>query len=208
MRKWFAKNICTTVVYHWRMTRDDPQMKIRLPAELKAQVEQSAAANNRTMNAEIIAQLNATLAVTVLREELETRKRVIDRQQKRIEDLQQQIEKLKAEGPLSYAEAMTKLNDIARFMHQQIREVRAVQHDLLIESYGGKEAFAAAMKTLDADTAHLMTTLESNLKAEKGKALELKAREDAKVALGKQETLEAQSRAAVAASKRPRKLKR
>lgn len=39
------------------MSRDDPQMKIRLPAELKAGVETAAKANNRTMNAEIVARL-------------------------------------------------------------------------------------------------------------------------------------------------------
>ena len=42
------------------MSRDDPQMKIRLPAELKAGVETAAKANNRTMNAEIVARLQAT----------------------------------------------------------------------------------------------------------------------------------------------------
>lgn len=39
------------------MSRDDPQMKIRLPAELKTGVETAAKANNRTMNAEIVARL-------------------------------------------------------------------------------------------------------------------------------------------------------
>lgn len=42
------------------MSRDDPQMKIRLPAELKAGVETAAKANNRTMNAEIVARLEQT----------------------------------------------------------------------------------------------------------------------------------------------------
>ena len=45
------------------MSRDDPQMKIRLPAELKARIEESAVANKRTMNAEIIARLDASLAI-------------------------------------------------------------------------------------------------------------------------------------------------
>ena len=39
------------------MSRDDPQMKIRLPAELKACIEEAAAANNRTMNSEIVVRL-------------------------------------------------------------------------------------------------------------------------------------------------------
>lgn len=44
------------------MSRDDPQMKIRLPAELKARIEESSTANNRTMNAEIVARLVASFA--------------------------------------------------------------------------------------------------------------------------------------------------
>lgn len=44
------------------MSRDDPQMKIRLPAELKAHIEESAATNKRTMNAEIVARLAVSFA--------------------------------------------------------------------------------------------------------------------------------------------------
>ncbi|MEH3087688.1 MAG: Arc family DNA-binding protein [Xylophilus ampelinus] len=39
------------------MSRDDPQMKIRLPADLKQKVESSAEAASRTLNAEIVARL-------------------------------------------------------------------------------------------------------------------------------------------------------
>lgn len=42
------------------MSREDPQMKIRLPEALKAQVEEASATNNRTMNAEIVARLQAS----------------------------------------------------------------------------------------------------------------------------------------------------
>lgn len=40
------------------MSREDPQLRIRLPAELKEKVENSAKVNNRSMNAEIIFRLN------------------------------------------------------------------------------------------------------------------------------------------------------
>lgn len=39
------------------MTREDPQMKIRLPAELKASIEEVARLNTRTINAEVVARL-------------------------------------------------------------------------------------------------------------------------------------------------------
>ncbi|WP_046620295.1 MULTISPECIES: Arc family DNA-binding protein [Klebsiella pneumoniae complex] len=40
------------------MSREDPQLRIRLPIELKDKIEASAKANNRSMNAEIIFRLN------------------------------------------------------------------------------------------------------------------------------------------------------
>jgi hypothetical protein len=48
------------------MSREDPQMKIRLPEALKARIEQSAEAAGRSMNSEIIARLQATYDETVV----------------------------------------------------------------------------------------------------------------------------------------------
>lgn len=42
------------------MSREDPQMKIRLPSDLKDQIEASAKAAGRSMNAEIVARLQAS----------------------------------------------------------------------------------------------------------------------------------------------------
>ncbi|MFT3815458.1 MAG: Arc family DNA-binding protein [Acidovorax sp.] len=41
------------------MSRDDPQMKIRLPAELKARIEEASSANSRTLNAEVVHMLQS-----------------------------------------------------------------------------------------------------------------------------------------------------
>lgn len=46
-----------TVVYHAPMSREDPQMKIRLPADLKDQIDAAAKQSGRSMNAEIVARL-------------------------------------------------------------------------------------------------------------------------------------------------------
>jgi hypothetical protein len=43
------------------MARTDPQINIRIPAELKAAMEQAGKNNNRSMNAEIIARLEASM---------------------------------------------------------------------------------------------------------------------------------------------------
>ncbi|SMF93936.1 Arc-like DNA binding domain-containing protein [Methylomagnum ishizawai] len=44
------------------MSREAPQMKIRLPEDLKARIEESAYQNRRSMNAEIVARLEASYA--------------------------------------------------------------------------------------------------------------------------------------------------
>ncbi|MDH0900737.1 Arc family DNA-binding protein [Comamonas aquatica] len=44
------------------MSREDPQMKIRLPADLKDQIEAAAKDSGRSMNAEIVARLERTFA--------------------------------------------------------------------------------------------------------------------------------------------------
>lgn len=43
------------------MSREDPQLRIRLPIELKAKIEDEAKANGRSMNAEIVHRLDASL---------------------------------------------------------------------------------------------------------------------------------------------------
>lgn len=48
------------------MSRDDPQLRIRLPVELKEIIEASSKENNRSMNAEIVTLLE--LAIRVCRD--------------------------------------------------------------------------------------------------------------------------------------------
>ena len=43
------------------MTREDPQMKLRLPAELKDQLAALAEANGRSLNAEVVLRLEESL---------------------------------------------------------------------------------------------------------------------------------------------------
>lgn len=44
------------------MSREDPQMKIRLPADLKESIEFAAKASGRTLNSEVVARLQASFA--------------------------------------------------------------------------------------------------------------------------------------------------
>ena len=53
----------TTVVHYSRlMTREDPQLKLRLPEEMRDRIATAAKQNNRSMNAEILARLEVSLA--------------------------------------------------------------------------------------------------------------------------------------------------
>ncbi|EHL7995321.1 Arc family DNA-binding protein, partial [Escherichia coli] len=42
------------------MSREDPQLRIRLPVEVKEKIEISAKANKRSMNAEIVQRLDTS----------------------------------------------------------------------------------------------------------------------------------------------------
>ena len=58
----YAIAVNTTVVYILRMSREDPQLKLRLAPDLKNRVQDAARTNNRTMNAEIVARLESTFS--------------------------------------------------------------------------------------------------------------------------------------------------
>jgi hypothetical protein len=47
------------------MSRTDPQFKLRIPAALRAQVEQSAQAARRSLNAEIVIRLESSFSQVV-----------------------------------------------------------------------------------------------------------------------------------------------
>lgn len=52
------------------MSREDPQLRIRLPIELKEKVEESAKSNGRSMNAEIIQRLEVSFLGEIQEDEV------------------------------------------------------------------------------------------------------------------------------------------
>ncbi|EPP6257999.1 Arc family DNA-binding protein [Cronobacter sakazakii] len=52
------------------MSREDPQLRIRLPIELKEKIEEIAKANNRSMNAEIVQRLASSFLAEVSDDEV------------------------------------------------------------------------------------------------------------------------------------------
>jgi len=59
------------IVGHWcDMARDDPQFRIRLPAELKSRIEEEAARAGRSLNAEIVHRLGESLIKADIRNQM------------------------------------------------------------------------------------------------------------------------------------------
>lgn len=50
----------TTVIHDPQMSREDPQFKLRMPAELRAQAEQAAKASGRSLNSELVARIESS----------------------------------------------------------------------------------------------------------------------------------------------------
>lgn len=48
------------MVHDLRMSREDPQFKLRMPSKLRDQAEQSAKASGRSLNAELVARLESS----------------------------------------------------------------------------------------------------------------------------------------------------
>lgn len=52
------------------MSREDPQLRIRLPVELKEKIEESAKSNGRSMNAEIVQRLESSILSEISHDKL------------------------------------------------------------------------------------------------------------------------------------------
>jgi len=52
------------------MSREDPQLRIRLPIDLKEKIEESAKSNSRSMNAEIVQRLDSSFLSEISSDEL------------------------------------------------------------------------------------------------------------------------------------------
>lgn len=74
------------------MSREDAQLKIRLPAELKAEIEAAAKSAQRTMNAEIVARLQQSFeggpGSEELRRELEHQRQLAEERARTIDSLE------------------------------------------------------------------------------------------------------------------------
>ncbi|CNG22785.1 Arc family DNA-binding protein [Yersinia enterocolitica] len=69
------------------MSREDPQLRIRIPIELKEKIEESAKENSRSMNAEIVQRLNVSFLNEISPDELISAKDAINIVNKAKEEL-------------------------------------------------------------------------------------------------------------------------
>lgn len=58
------------------MSREDPQLKIRLPLELKEKITQSAADYGRSINSEVVARLEESF--TIVQDAKDSQQRLVD----------------------------------------------------------------------------------------------------------------------------------
>lgn len=79
------------------MSREDPQLKIRLPLELKEKITQSAADYGRSINSEVVARLEQSFEPEVKVSEtleFELMKRSYLDQAQQVKELKEMVEKL------------------------------------------------------------------------------------------------------------------
>ena len=77
------------------MSREDPQLKIRLPLELKEKITQSAADHGRSINSEVIARLEQSFnKVNAHETEMYLMNVMVKEQQKQIDQLQEMVKQL------------------------------------------------------------------------------------------------------------------
>lgn len=80
----------------------DPQFKLRLPAELKEQIEQAAEENNRSMNAEIVARLESSFVFGVsVAEELQLMDKIAELAERVVKRVREE-ERREGKPPLDY----------------------------------------------------------------------------------------------------------
>jgi len=81
------------------MARDDPHFRLRIPEALKDQVEVSAKANNRSMNAEIISRLERSFdlddGLTALTDRLQELESIVEWQTTQIDQLERWVDELR-----------------------------------------------------------------------------------------------------------------
>jgi uncharacterized protein YlxW (UPF0749 family) len=81
------------------MAADDPHFRLRLPSDLRDQLREAATANRRSINAEIVARLEATFppAGFEQRKRYEILRQQRDDAARNLQDFQQRLARLEAE---------------------------------------------------------------------------------------------------------------
>lgn len=92
------------------MSREDPQMKIRLPADLKDSIEAAAKELGRSMNAEIVARLKSTENGYI---DADGTNKMLNQE---IEHLTKEIRQLRSSGPGAYGR-------LSVSVEEQVKEV-------------------------------------------------------------------------------------
>ncbi|ENU4100415.1 Arc family DNA-binding protein [Pseudomonas aeruginosa] len=107
----------TTVIHHHRMSREDPQFKLRMTPELRAQAEQAAKASGRSLNAELVARLESSFIAENATDRLITAERARELAMMARSAIPDEIRKRAVESiyravRLGHSEAIASLSDL------------------------------------------------------------------------------------------------
>ncbi|MBT1712798.1 Arc family DNA-binding protein [Enterobacter dykesii] len=100
------------------MSREDPQLRIRLPIELKEIIESSSKENNRSMNAEIVTLLE--LAIRVCREFGPDNGPVVQQFKQRLADIDKKQDALEEEITMTSKDMERMVKKISNNVLEQI----------------------------------------------------------------------------------------
>jgi hypothetical protein len=107
--------------------RDQDKFMLRLPDGMRERIAREASANNRSMNAEIVARLELSFEVTETEESLtERQNRIVDRQEALLKLLLQTVTEMEKDRQeiQNLTEQLTKMTGLVNLEHERVDVLR------------------------------------------------------------------------------------
>lgn len=149
------------MVYDSRMTREDPQMKIRLPQDLKTLIEATAGDSGRSLNAEIVARLQRSFEAGADAVQLEI---VVEALKAENKSLQAQVESCRRVAKfmdgMNTILAETLVKAIDRMTKKQQEEYAAVRAFAYGSAHGDADSLGAGLIGIYQDDPKMVGEIE------------------------------------------------
>lgn len=118
----------STVLHYLAMSRADPQVNFRIPADLKAKLEAAASEKRRSITAEVVARLQATIDLDALMAELKAGS--FAEAPAMLESVLADNDRMTASGEQTYSTAYSMLDQL---LDEKLKPLREQLHDLGFE---------------------------------------------------------------------------